>query len=157
MTSLAKILSTVSLATIMAMPAVAADKPFEKRIEARQAHMQVVKYNMGILGAMAKGKREYNAELADAIANNMLKAATMNNMSMWPKGSDNSVAGLEDFTKAKPALWADDSKVGEKHKAWVKASRNMAAEAGQGLGKLRKAMGALGKSCKGCHKAYKAK
>ena len=156
MKSLVKVVSAVSLAALVAMP-VAAEQPFEKEIEARKAHMQVVKYNMGILGAMAKGKREYNAELAEAVANNLYAAASMNNMTMWPQGSDNSVAGLEDLTKSKPEMWAADSKVGEKHEAWVKASEQMVSAAGQGLDSLKNAMGPLGKSCKSCHKAYKAK
>ncbi len=156
MKGLVKAISTISLAALVAMP-VMADEPFEKEIEARKAHMQVVKYNMGILGAMAKGKREYNAELADAVAKNLYSAAAMNNMTMWPKGSDNSVEGLEELTKSKPEMWADDSEVGDKHMAWVKASENMSTAAGQDLGSLKKAMGPLGKSCKGCHKAYKAK
>lgn len=154
MNRVVKMLSTVTLGTLMAMPAVA-EQPFEKEVEARQAHMELVKYNMGILGAMAKGKREYNADVATAVAQDMLSAANMNNMTLWPKGSDNSVDGLE--TKAKPGMWAADSEVGEKHMAWVKASENMAAEAGKGLPALKGAIGALGKSCKGCHKAYKAK
>lgn len=157
MTALVKVLSAVSLAALIAMPATAAEQPFEKEIEARQAQMQVVKYNMGILGAMAKGKREYDAGLADAVAKNMFSAATMNNMSMWPPGSDNSVESLAELTKAKPSMWAEDSEVGTKHDAWVQASENMAATAGQDLASLRKAMGPLGKSCKGCHKAYKTK
>lgn len=156
MNALVKALSTVSLAALVAMP-VAAEEPFEKEIEARKAHMQVVKYNMGILGAMAKGKRDYDADLAKAVAENMYGAAVMNNMTMWPKGSDNSVEGLEDLTKSKPEMWADDSTVGDKHMAWVKASEDMVAAAGQDLGSLKKAMGPLGKSCKSCHKAYKAK
>lgn len=157
MTVLVKVLSAVSLAALIATPVVAADAPFEKEIEARKAHMEVVKYNMGILGAMAKGKRDYDADLAGAVAKNMLSAATMNNMSMWPQGSDNSVDGLSELTKAKPGMWAEDSEVDAKHNAWVKASETMATEAGKDLASLRKAMGPLGKSCKGCHKAYKAK
>jgi len=149
-----KLLSTLSLAALVAFPAVAAE-PFEDEVEARQAHMQLVKYNMGILGSMAKGKRDYNAEIATAVAQDMLSAATMNNMTLWPAGSDNTVDGLN--TKAKPGIWAADSEVMEKHMAWVKASENMAAEAGKGLPALKKAIGALGKSCKGCHKPYKAK
>lgn len=156
MNGLVKALSALSLAALVAMPAVA-EQPFEKEIEARKAHMQVVKYNMGILGAMAKGKRDYNAELAEAVAQNLYGAAVMNNMTMWPEGSDNSVAGLEKLTKSKPEMWAEDSEVGDKHTAWVNASETMVSAAGQGLGSLKKAMGPLGKSCKGCHKAYKAK
>lgn len=156
MKTFAKTLLALSFGACVALPAMA-EQPFEAEIEARKAHMQVVKYNMGILGAMAKGKRDYDAALADAVAKNLHAAATMNNMTMWPKGSDNSVEGLSDLTKSKPELWAEDSEVGDKHQAWVDASATMATAAGQGLDSLKEAMGPLGKSCKGCHDAYKAK
>lgn len=150
----AVVCSTV-LATVAA-PAMA-ETPFETEIEARQAHFQVVKFNMGILGAMAKGKREYNAELAEASAKNILKAATMDNGAMWPKGSDNGVDALADVTKAKPGIWSNFPDVQDKHKAWASASEKLASTAGQGLDSLRQNIGPVGKSCKGCHKEYKAK
>ncbi len=154
MKTLLKIVSVAALASAMVAPVASAEN-FKDEVKTRKAHMQVVKYNMGVLAGMAKGKREYDSALADAAANNMLKLSSMNNMALWPKGSDNEALG--DKTKAKPAIWAADSKVGEKHQAWAKASENMAAVAGQGLGNLRQAMGPLGKSCKGCHSDYKAK
>lgn len=156
MKTFVKTLLALSFSACVAMP-VMAEEPFEAEIEARKAHMQVVKYNMGILGAMAKGKREYDAGLADAVAKNLHAAATMNNMTMWPKGSDNSVAALAELTKSKPELWAEDSEVGAKHEAWVEASAVMADSAGLGLDSLKEAIGPLGKSCKGCHDAYKVK
>ena len=144
------------LATITT-PVMAEDFPFEDQIDGRQGYFQMVKFNMGVLGAMAKGKRDYDAELAQTIANNLKSAASMNNALMWPKGSDMDAEGLAGHTKAKAAIWQDDSDVGEKHKTWVAATETMAENAGQGLDALRDAIGPLGKSCKGCHNDYKAK
>lgn len=154
MNRVVKLLSAGTLAALVAMPVVA-DEPFEAEVEARKAHMQLAKYNMTVLGGMAKGKRDYDADIASAVAQDMLAVATMNNMTLWPEGSDNSVDGVD--TKARPDIWAEGSDIMDKHLAWVEASETMAEDAGKGPEALKKAIGALGKSCKGCHKAYKAK
>ena len=78
---------------------------FDKQIKARQAHMQLYSFNLGILGAMAKGEMEYNADLAKASADNLLAVATMNAGAMWPQGSDMAAAGNEGKTWAKPEIW----------------------------------------------------
>lgn len=155
-----KFIKAALCATVLATtvsPAMAEDFPFEDQIEGRQGFFQMVKFNMGVLGAMAKGKRDYDAELAQAIANNLKNAAAMDNALMWPKGSDMDAEGLSDVTKAKADIWAADSDIGEKHKNWVAATNTMAESAGQGLDALRDAIGPLGKSCKSCHDNYKAK
>lgn len=149
-------LCSIVLATAAA-PVLAEDFPFEDQIEARQGYFQTLKFNMGVLGAMAKGKRDYDAELAQKIANNLKAASSMDNGLMWPKGSDMDAEGLAEHTKAKAAIWQADSDIGEKHKTWVAATETMAANAGQGIDALREAIGPLGKSCKGCHEEYKAK
>lgn len=134
----------------------AADKPFEKEINARQSFMQVVAFNMGILGAMAKGKVPFDSAAADAAANNIYSASMMNNAAMWPMGSDNSNPELKDMTDALPYSWENYADVSEKHQAWVDASKALAANAGTSLAELRKTIGPVGKSCKGCHKVSKA-
>ncbi|MDO6563595.1 cytochrome c [Amphritea sp. 1_MG-2023] len=143
--------------TAAAAPVMAEDFAFKDQIEARQGYFQMVKFNMGVLGAMAKGKRDYDADLAQAIANNLKNAGAMNNSLMWPKGSDMDAEGLSDKTKAKAAIWQDGSEIGEKHQAFASATETMAANAGQGLDALREAIGPLGKSCKSCHTDYRAK
>ena len=155
-----RFVKAAACATVLAttaLPVMAEDFPFEDQIEGRQGYFQMLKFNMGVLGAMAKGKRDYDAELAQSIANNLKNASLMDNSLMWPKGSDMDAEGLSDKTKAKPGLWAADSDVGEKHKNWVAKTEIMAANAGQGIDALRAAIGPLGKSCKGCHEEYKAK
>jgi len=130
--------------------------PFQNQIEARQAFMNVYRFNLGMLGAMAKGDMPYDAAQATDAANNLLAAAKMSNGAMWPAGSDMSAAGLADLTAAKPEIWSDMSDVGEKHGALTTALEAMAAAAGDGLGALRSNMGAVGDGCKGCHEPFRA-
>ena len=132
-----------------------ADGHIEKAVKARQGFMQVVAFNLGPLGAMAKGEMDYDADVAATNAANMEALSKMNNGAMWPAGSDNAALG-EDKTRALPAAWAADSKVGEKHKAWIDASVELAAVAGNGLDALKPAVAEVGKSCGGCHDDYRA-
>lgn len=132
-----------------------ADGHLEKAVKARKGFMQVVAFNLGPLGAMAKGEMDYNAELAANNAKNLATLAAMNNGAMWPEGSDNAALG-EDKTAALPAAWAADSKVMEKHGDWAKASADLVAVAGDGLDAMRPAVVAVGKSCGGCHDDYRA-
>jgi len=134
---------------------VLADGHIAKAVEARQGFMKVVAFNLGPLGAMAKGEMEYDAEAAAAFAKNLEVLSAMNTGAMWPAGSDNAALG-EDKTRALPAAWEADSKVGEKHQAWTEASASLAAVAGDGLDALKGAVGDVGKSCGGCHDDYRA-
>ena len=136
--------------------AVAADTPFEKEIEARKSFMTVVGFNMGILGGMAKGKVPYDSAQADAAAQNIYSASKMNTAAMWPEGSDNSNPELKGFTEALPYSWENYDDVAEKQTAWVDASKALAENAGTSLADLRKTIGPVGKSCKGCHNVTKA-
>ncbi len=134
---------------------VLADGHLEKAIEARQGFMKVVAFNLGPLGAMAKGEMDYDAETAATYAKNLEVLAKMNTGAMWPAGSDNAALG-EDKTRALPAAWEADSKVMDKHGAWTEASTQLAAVAGDGLDALKGAIGDVGKSCGGCHDDYRA-
>lgn len=144
------------VATLVAIgsPAIAADKvPFKAEIKARKSQMHIYKFNMGILGAMAKGKREFNAEEAKAAANNIAIATSLNAAAMWPKGSDNS---QNSKTDALPSIWENLAKVGKINDDMGMAAKNLAGKVDGGLGALRKNIGAVGKNCKGCHDDYKA-
>ncbi len=136
--------------------AVAAE-PFEAEITARQAFMQVLKFNMGIVGDMAKGKRDYDAKLAESAAKNIHAASLMDNGAMWPKGSDNANTELTIKTAALPKIWSNFPEVVEKHKAWIEASAALSANAGKGLDALREYIVPVGKSCQSCHKSFRVK
>jgi cytochrome c556 len=131
------------------------DTPFANQIKARQSFMQLYRFNLMTLGAMARGDMEYDAELASGAANNMLAASKMSNGPMWPAGSDSSAPGLAGVTAAKADIWANMSMVGEKSQALSAALEAMAAAAGDGLGAVRANMGAVGDGCSGCHDNYR--
>ncbi|MBL4726552.1 MAG: cytochrome c [Rhizobiaceae bacterium] len=135
--------------------AIAAESPIEKAVKARKAVMQLYSFNLGQLGAMAKGTVEYNADVASAAANNLLALASMNQAAIWPQGSDNGSLG--EITRAKPEIWSTYPAIVEKSKALMTGVTNMAAMAGKDLASLKGAMGGLGGACGGCHKAFRIK
>lgn len=156
--SMRKILTTASAAAILstAFVAYAAGGPHDKAIKARQAMFQTYAFNLGILGAMAKGKMDYDAALAAESAANLDAAANFGQSAYWPAGSDNASPGNAK-TRALPALWENMASVGEKSQVLRDATANMALEAGEGLDALRGAIGDVGASCKGCHDDFRAK
>jgi cytochrome c556 len=140
--------------TFMA-PALAANDPNEKAIKARQGSMQLRSFNAGPLFGMAKGKIIYSAELASTLANNLLLESKLNMSRAWPKGSDN--VAYKGKTGTLPETWSTYPEVAEKSKAYVKAVEELAAVAGNGADALKSKIGALGKSCKGCHDDFREK
>lgn len=61
-----------------------ADGPHDKAIKARQAMFQLYSFSAGVLGAMAKGEMDYNAELAQELADNLNAAANLGQSAFWP-------------------------------------------------------------------------
>lgn len=143
------IVGTVALSAGAAM----AESPFDGAIGARKAVMQLRGFNIGQLGAMAKGDMAYDAAAAQAAADNLVAMANINMMAMWPVGSDN---GAVTGTNALPAAWADGNDIMAKATALSEAAVAMQAAAGVDLASLQGAMGALGGACGGCHKEFRA-
>ena len=148
-----RLTAATTLLCAVSLPAQAED-PFETEIAARQGLMQVYKYNIGILAAMAKGEAEYDAEAAQKAADNIKLVTMMDNSGLWAQGSDSeSVEG----SKAKPELWSTYPKVADYSKETASAATLMADNAGQGLDALKANIGPLGKSCKTCHDDFRMK
>ena len=146
---------TAVVSGVMAFATFAQDElAFQGQIEARQSFMKVYRFNLGILGSMARGDVEYDAGAASAAANNLLAASQMNNSAMWPAGSDMSAPGYEGVTWAKADIWSS-SDIGEKSQALKDALTEMAAAAGNGLGAVRSNIGNVADGCKGCHEPYR--
>ena len=133
-----------------------AQGPYDKAIKARQAMYQLYSFSAGVLGDMAKGKIEYDAELARELAGNLNAAANLGQSAFWPAGSDNS--NPENLkNRALPKIWETFPAISENAQQLKDAAAVLAAEAGNGIDALRGSMGAVGKSCKGCHDEYRAK
>lgn len=132
--------------------ALAQDAPHAMQIEARQGIMAYRALQLGVLGGMAKGEVEYNAEAAQKAADNLLASVTLDASMLWPKGSDNE-ANPE--SEALPALWQEGADVGAKAQAMADAATAMQAAAGKDLDSLKAAMGPVGEACSGCHKSFR--
>ena len=136
----------------LAMPGVAAKDPNVNAIKARQGNMQIRAFNAGPLFAMAKGKMDYNAELAGKLAGNLKLLLDLDTSRDWPQGSDNKSYPKE--TRALPAIWTTYPEIGKYGKKYATAVTELSGVAGNGLDALRSKIGALGKSCKGCHDEF---
>ena len=135
--------------------AYAADDPNQKAIKARQAEMQLRSFNAGPLFAMAKGDMEYDAALAATLAGNLKLMLGLDNGRAWAKGTDN--AAYPDDSRALPKIWTTYPEIAEYGKKYAQAVQELAAEAGNGRDALKSKVGALGKSCKGCHDEFREK
>ncbi|MGI9480980.1 MAG: c-type cytochrome [Hyphomicrobiales bacterium] len=131
-----------------------ADGHFEKAIKARKAVMTIYAFNLGVLGAMAKGEAEYDSKVAMGAANNLLAAANLDASQLWPQGSDNKA--MPDKTRALPDIWTTYPKVVEHQKALIKALEALGPASGKDLQSLQGAMKAVGGGCGGCHKPFRA-
>lgn len=123
-----------------------------KAVDARQAHMQLYAFNLGQLGAMAKGAMDYNAELATALASDLAALSSMSQAAYWPEGT--SVDDVEG-SRALAAGWEDSENAMKLAGGLAEAAAAMAEAAGT-LEGLQGAMGAVGGACGACHKATRA-
>ena len=146
-------LSLTLVASLVAGSAFA-DQATEGAIKARQSLMQLYAFNLGALGAMAKGAVPYDAEAASSSAANLLALSSMSQAGMWPQGSD---IGSYPDSAALPEIWSKYPDVVEKGKAFGAAAAAMDAAAGTDLASLQGAMKELGGACGACHKAYRQK
>lgn len=143
--------SALSLALALTGTSAFADGHIDAAIKARQSQMQLYAFNIGALGAMAKGTRDYDAAAATAAANNLAALTVMDQSAMWPQGSDSGAAK----TRAKAKMWSNFPEVMTKGQALAAAAAAMQTAAGTDLASLRGAMGDLGGACGACHKAFR--
>ncbi|MBC7143261.1 MAG: cytochrome c [Rhodobacteraceae bacterium] len=148
-----KFLAGLTVAAIaLAGAATAQDAPFAREIKARQGIMVYRSIQLGVLGGMAKGEIEYDAEAAQKAADNLAAAVMIDASMLWPMGSDNSA---NPASTALAKMWEDGAGIGDKARAMNEAATAMQAAAGTGLDGLKTAMGPLGEACSGCHKAFR--
>lgn len=145
--------SFAALATlaVIAAPAFAQDLP--QPVKARQGQFNIMALNLGILGGMARGSVDYDADAAQAAADSLVAVSKLSQAAMWADGTD---AMSLDGTRAQPAIWENMDDFSAKWAAFGEAATAMASAAGTGKDAIGPNMGALGASCKGCHDTYRA-
>ena len=121
-------------------------------VEARHNQMELIAYNTGLLGSMAKGEMDYDAALATSAATNLNAAASLDRATLWIEGTEQ---GAVEGSRAKAEIWSDPTGFDEHFTALIDASARMMDAAGTDLDALRGAMGPVGGACKDCHETYR--
>lgn len=117
----------------------------------RKSVLQLVRSNMGPLGAMAKGNIPMDA---DVIALNASRIEFLGDMMHDYFALDTTAYSVE--TDSKDNVWENHEDFTSKINDLVSASANLQAlVANNQSSEFRKGIGALGASCKGCHDEYK--
>lgn len=142
----------ISAATTLAIGAGTVFAQFQKTEDAikyRQGAFTVMAYSFAKIGAVVKGEAPYNK---DEVAKNAAIVATLSTLP-WQAFGPGTEGG-----KAQSDIWSDSAKfksAAEKMQVAV-ANLNTAAQSGD-LDNIKKAFGAAGQTCKGCHDDFKKK
>lgn len=151
------ILKTCALgaAAVLLATGVQASEEIDKNIEYRQDALGVMAWQMGPLGAMAKGDIDYDAELFKLKADNLAAVANL----PWEGFVEGSYRGgdhdVDTDALAKIADNMDDFR--SRHEDLVTETATLAELAGgDDFAAMRKQLGKVGQTCKGCHDDYRA-
>ena len=143
------LLVSASAITMTAGAAFAQFQKPEDAIKYRQSVFTVLANSFGKIGAVVKGEAPYNK---DEVAKNAAVVATLSTLP-WQAFGQGTEGG-----KAQADIWSDNAKfkaASEKMQLAV-ANLNTAAQSGD-LESIKKAFGAAGATCKGCHDDFKKK
>lgn len=124
----------------------------ETAYKLRESHMKLMGAHLGVLGNMAKGEAEYDAEVAAASATTLAGLASGAHGNYWVEGSSSDEIA---DSRALPAIWEKREDFDAKTEALIQATSAMRDAAGTDLAALQGAMGGLGGACGDCHKAYR--
>ncbi len=153
--TISRMLVVASVVSALAAPAAfAGSHGGNPAVKARQSHMQLYLHNLGIIGAMARGNAEYDAEAAQAAADNLVALTKLSQRTYWAPGTSNADLGEE--TRLLPALFEDGgfARAMEIGGALAEATEGLAAVAGNGLEAVGPALGPVGRQCGACHEAF---
>lgn len=136
---------------VLSTAAVSQESPAKDAIEKRHAIFELIKFNVMPLGAMARDKAPFDAELFKKNALNIAFIARMLD-DAFPKGSDQG-----GVTDALPAIWENEADFKSKLKAFQdQAAVVYTTSKGGDLNAIKPEFGKLMESCKNCHDKYRA-
>lgn len=141
-----RILAVTALCLLGATTVVSA----ESQADNREATMKKVGRSMGGLAAIAKGEKEYDADVVKTSLTTIKESITVF-PTYFPEGSE------KDSEEASPKIWENKADFEAK-------AAKLAADAGALLAQLPAdkaavgaAVGVLGKDCAACHESYRIK
>ena len=140
----------------ISLTATAQEATSEKQAKAvitfRQSLFQLLRSNIGPLGAMAKGQIPFDEAVMARNAERMAQLAAM-----LPDYLATDTTQFNEGSDAKPEIWQNRDDFNEKAKALLDASLALqAVVASKNESAYRGAIGDLGGTCKACHDDYKA-
>ncbi|MFP7673191.1 c-type cytochrome [Marivita sp. S0852] len=144
--------TAIAAATFVTASAAFAQSDFSDEVKARQGQFRIMSINLGILGSMAKGEIEYDAEAAQAAADTLVAVSTIQQAPLWPEGSDDMSL---DGTRAQTTIWDENADFLSKWADFGTGAVALQAAAGGGQAALAPAMGQIGGSCKACHDKHR--
>lgn len=152
MTTMRLLASTLAVAT--ALPALAQDEPSpaERAHQLRAGLMYNYAFNLGPLGAMAKGEVPFDAAVAAMHAGNIAGIARVDLSPYWVEGSSNT--DLED-SRALPAIWENLDDVETHRVRLLEAAQALEAATGEGQEAFASAFRGVGQACGACHEDYR--
>lgn len=126
----------------------------DQAIEYRQSGFKLLKNHFGAMGAMIKGKTDFDAA---AFADNASATATLARLIVTRGFPEVSETGDELTTKALPDIWLDQAGFSEAAEAFLAKSEALAeaATVAADLESVKPAFMAAAKTCKGCHDDYR--
>jgi len=140
----------IALGMVVAQGAIAQAKP-EVLVKQRQAAMTLIGKYFGPMAGMAQGKIPFNAGVVQR------NAGFLDNLSRMPwDGFDASTRSID--TKALPAVYDNAEKFKEAaSRLENEAAKLVAVSKGGDEGAIKAQIGAVGKSCGGCHNDFRQK
>lgn len=127
------------------------EKQASAAVKYRQALLQLIRSNMGPLGAMAKGHIPFDAQKMQTNGKRIEQLATM-----MPDYFSTDTSAYKLASDAKPEIWQNQEDFNNKINDLLMAARNLQVVASDGdESKFRAAVGGVGRTCKGCHDEYK--
>jgi len=120
----------------------------EDAIKYRQGVFTAFRWHFGAMGAMVRGKMEYDAQ---QFAHHATQLAALTRM---PREGFIDGSDFGD-TAAKAELWENLDDVNARFDKLISDADALLAVTGGSLDDVRPAFGAVAKNCKGCHDNYK--
>ncbi len=142
------------IAALLGSPGVTAQSVDEARqaAQTRQSVLKLMGWNMGPLGAMARGRIPFDAGRVATNAGRMVALAEM-----LPESFGVDTRNTAIRTDALDLIWEQESEFADKARNTLLAAQALnAVAAGGNESEIRRAIGKLGQSCGDCHDRFKS-
>lgn len=141
--------SLLPIAALLSFSALAAHHESESPQHQRHELMEGVGDAAKPIGAMLRGKADYDAAVVMESLETWRAAAEVFG-TLFPEGSESG-----EGTEAAPAIWEDREGFDEALAGWLADTNAAIAAAPQTLEAAKPVLGGLFKNCKGCHDTYR--